>query len=585
MDFGRLQDSKVVIAVLLAVGLAVTCPGVEFEAAPATPNSSPRTAQESSASANPAELFTQAAELINKDRPGAAIPLLRKALQLAPREGRIHHYLGYALMKVGQQAEARKEFEEALKLEPDNPYTQYFLAQMLYSENQVDQAIRLYEKILASGEPLYDTYQRLGQAYARKGELAKAQEMTQQAIRQTPWDGALRYQLARIYQRMGRAKEAQQEFETGERLKRMDQSSIQTLLQLSEAIRLNQRDEAMKLRASVLNQSRSDPDILTWLGALLGRGGFYSEALEPLNKAVALTPDSFEPCYNLGLTLARLGQEQKAEPYLKKALELRPESAEANILLGVILSNQGRNREAIERLRKARQSRPDNVNLLALLGQQYLQGWYVQDAIQTFQEALRLKPDDLKVRYLLIEAYQNASAFEKALQEAQETVKFSPRDPRAHYEVGHQMANLGRYQDARPYFEEAISLDPNFVAAYSWLGDVEFRKGDYESALRNFEKAKSLDPSSVDAARGIGRSLIRLKQYPRALAELEKSIATHPEDAELYLQLSQVQARLGKSKESAEANATFQRLHAAEVQNRDAQRPRSFAPEAQAQVR
>jgi tetratricopeptide (TPR) repeat protein len=585
MDFGRLQDSKVVIAVLLAVGLAVTCPGVEFEAAPATPNSSPRTAQESSVSANPAELFTQAAELINKDRPGAAIPLLRKALQLAPREGRIHHYLGYALMKVGQQAEARKEFEEALKLEPDNPYTQYFLAQMLYSENRVDQAIRLYEKILASGEPLYDTYQRLGQAYARKGELAKAQEMTQQAIRQTPWDGALRYQLARIYQRMGRAKEAQQEFETGERLKRMDQSSIQTLLQLSEAIRLNQRDEAMKLRASVLNQSRSDPDILTWLGALLGRGGFYSEALEPLNKAVALTPDSFEPCYNLGLTLARLGQEQKAEPYLKKALELRPESAEANILLGVILSNQGRNREAIERLRKARQSRPDNVNLLALLGQQYLQGWYVQDAIQTFQEALRLKPDDLKVRYLLIEAYQNASAFEKALQEAQETVKFSPRDPRAHYEVGHQMANLGRYQDARPYFEEAISLDPNFVAAYSWLGDVEFRKGDYESALRNFEKAKSLDPSSVDAARGIGRSLIRLKQYPRALAELEKSIATHPEDAELYLQLSQVQARLGKSKESAEANATFQRLHAAEVQNRDAQRPRSFAPEAQAQVR
>jgi tetratricopeptide (TPR) repeat protein len=585
MDFGRLQDSKVVIALLLAVGLAVTRLCVEIEAAPAGPNGSPRTGQESSASANPAELFTQAAELINKDRPGAAIPLLRKALQWAPREGRIHHYLGYALMKVGQQAEAKKEFEEALKLEPDNPYTQYFLAQMLYSENQVDQAIRLYEKIRASGEPLYDTYQRLGQAYARKGELAKAQEMTQQAIRQTPWDGALRYQLARIYQRMGRTKEAQQEFETGERLKRMDQSSIQTLLQLSEAIRLNQRDEAMKLRASVLNQSRSDPDILTWLGALLGRGGFYSEALEPLNKAVGLTPDSFEPCYNLGLTLARLGQEQKAEVYLKKALELRPESAEANILLGIILSNQGRNREAIERLRKARPSRPDNVNLLALLGQQYLQGWYVQDAIQTFQEALRLKPDDLKVRYLLIEAYQNASAFEKALQEAQETVRFSPRDPRAHYEVGHQMANLGRYQDARPYFEEAIRLDPNFVAAYSWLGDVEFRKGDYESALRNFEKVRSLDPSSVDAARGIGRCLIRLKQYPQALAELEKSIATHPEDAELYLQLSQVQARLGKSKESAEANATFQRLHAAEVQNRDAQRPRSFAPEAQAQVR
>ena len=54
----------------------------------------------------------------------------------------------------------------------------------------MDQAIKFFESVLATGEPVFDTYQRLGQAYLRKGEHAKAQDMLQQAPEQTPWDGA-----------------------------------------------------------------------------------------------------------------------------------------------------------------------------------------------------------------------------------------------------------------------------------------------------------------------------------------------------------------------------------------------------------
>lgn len=525
-----------------------------------------------------AELFKQSKDLIEKDRASDAIPLLRKALELAPREGRIHHYLGYALMNTNQYQTAQQEFETALKLEPGNVYSEYFLALTLDAQGRREQAMELYEKIVASGTVIYDTYQRLGQAYARKKEFDKAVAMTQQALRQTPWDGALHYQIGSIYRQMGREDAARQELETATRLKRTDQSSIQKMLELTEAVRRKDTERALALRSELMDQSSHEPELMTSLGTFLGQGGLYREALEPLQKAMTARPCSYETCYNFGLTLAKLGREQEAAAPLKQALTLRPDSYEANLVLAVVYVNQGRNREAIERLRAVHAAKPDNPNILLLLGQQYLQGWYVQQAIDTFRGALKLQPDESRASYLLIEAYQNNEAYDKALEVARETLRLHPQEARAHFEVGHQLANLGHYQEGRPYFEESIRLDPSFVQAYTWLGNVELRKGEYEAALQSYQEARSLDSRDPEAARGIGRSLLRLKRYAEALTELQRCIVGHPEDAELHLQLSQVYVRLGKPEEAERARAVFETLHARELEKKGSQKPRTISP-------
>jgi tetratricopeptide (TPR) repeat protein len=529
------------------------------------------------------QLFQEAAAHIEKENYSAAIPLLKKALVLAPREGRIHHYLAYAYWRTDQFDAAKKEFQRALELEPNNAYTQYFLARILYNEGENDQAVRLYEAIVASGTPIYDTYPRLGQAYFRQGNLAKALEMTQLALEQTPWDGALHFQLAKIYRQMGRNEDAAREYETSNRLKRTDQASIQRLLQLSEAARTNQRETVLQLREEILSEPSKDPEILTWLGSLLGQAGYYQEARQPLELALERDPSSYEANFNLGLTLARLERYAEAEASLKKAVNLRPDSFGANSVLGVLYVNQGRNREAIERLRAAQQTRPDNVRVLALLGQQYLQGWYIEEGIKTFEQVVVLSPREAKFRYLLIDAYQKTKDYEKAYQVAQETLKLFPDDPQAHYQVGLQLARLGRYQEGRPYFEAALRLDPSFVAAHNWLGNLQLRNGEYDAALASFQKAKSLEPHNLDCLRGIGQSLLRLKRYPEARAEIEKAIRVHAEDSELYFQLSQVETRLGNREKASEAAGIFERLRAKEIQKEDTEKPRKFEAQTQGQ--
>ncbi|MGH9395721.1 MAG: tetratricopeptide repeat protein [Terriglobia bacterium] len=522
------------------------------------------------------QLFARASARIKAGRYSEAIPLLRRAAALAPNTASIDHYLGYALWKLNRWDEAQAEFASAHRLDPQNPYTCYFLARIAQSLGHPDQSIEFYEEILKLGPAIYDTNQRLGQAYLDKGEIEKAQERIAAALKEQPWNGSLYYQMGRIDQREHRLAQARAEFAAADRLKNVDHASIQRLLQLFQAVQNHDAHQIEDLRTEILSQSSQDPEILDSTGFLLGKGGLYSEALDPLERAAKLAPDSFESNYNLGFTLLKLGRNEEAEAWLTKALAIQPDSPEVNKLLAVLYVDEGRNTEAIERLQALNQSSPGDARILALLGEQYLAGHYVKNAIPCLVQAIKLTPENPSLRYLLIEAYQEEFDFPNALRAAQDAAQLFPHAARAIYEAGQQYANLGDYKSARPYAEKALQMDPSLVQAYNLLGDIESKNGEFQAALGTYEKARDLDPKDVLALRGIADNLIRLRRYPEALTELKQAITAQPEDPDLYLNLMKVYVRLGQRDDAAKAEATFQKLHQREITQRNAQAPRSF---------
>ncbi|MGH9452028.1 MAG: tetratricopeptide repeat protein [Terriglobia bacterium] len=536
------------------------------------------TAESTAVGATATQLFDQASALIKAGRYSDSIPLLQRAEAMAPGTASIHHYLGYALWKLNRWEAAKTEFEKARRLDPQNPYTCYFLARIAQSLGHSDQSIADYEEILKLGPAIYDTHQRLGQAYLDKGEIQKARTQIAAALTAQPWNGSLYYQMGRIDQKERRLAQSRAEFAAAERLKRVDHASIQRLLQLFQAVQKHDTRQVGNLRSEILSQSSQDPEILDSTGYLLGKGGFYSEALDPLERAATLAPDSFESNYNLGFTLLKLGRNREAETWLAKALAIQPDSPEVNKLLAVLYVDEGRNTEAIARLQALTQASPADPHILALLGEQYLAGHYVKSAIPCLLKTIDLSPDDPAARYLLIEAYEEEFDYPNALRAAQGAARRFPQSARAVYEVGQQYANLGDYKSARPYAEKAIQMDASLVQAYNLLGDIESKSGEFQSALETFEKAQRLDPKDVLALRGIADNLIRLRRYADALVELKQAITIRPEDSDLYLNLMKVYARLGQRENAAQAESTFQQLHAREIVRRNAQAPRNFGP-------
>src|SRR4029079_5417297 len=138
--------------------------------------------------------------------------------------------------------------------------------------------------------------------------------------------------------------------------------------------------KALEIRKQLL--ALDDAEFLIALGTLFGQSGIPEQAVEPLEKAVSLSPNSFEAQFNLGYTLLALRKEEVAEKYLQRAAELRPDSFEAHSLLGVIRGNRKENLPAIESWRKAAALRPNNLRVLSLLALQFIEGRYFEEAIR-----------------------------------------------------------------------------------------------------------------------------------------------------------------------------------------------------------
>jgi Tfp pilus assembly protein PilF len=93
---------------------------------------------------NLADLF----RLLGRDADAERV--VRQGLQIAPRNGMLHHALGLALVRLSRTGEALGELERASVLEPGNVRFAYVYAVALHSGGKVDAAIETLEKVLTA---------------------------------------------------------------------------------------------------------------------------------------------------------------------------------------------------------------------------------------------------------------------------------------------------------------------------------------------------------------------------------------------------------------------------------------------------
>jgi Flp pilus assembly protein TadD len=68
--------------------------------------------------------------LIHHGRSEEALPLLKKAVTIAPRDPKIREQLGHLYLQEGKLVEAQQEFEAAVALSPDSSAFHFLLGQV-----------------------------------------------------------------------------------------------------------------------------------------------------------------------------------------------------------------------------------------------------------------------------------------------------------------------------------------------------------------------------------------------------------------------------------------------------------------------
>ena len=78
--------------------------------------------------------------LLNQDRPSEAVPILQRAVAIAPACAACHEKLGRSFSLLGRSSEAEHELEEAVALEPQNPKMHFELSRVYRKDGNMQKA-------------------------------------------------------------------------------------------------------------------------------------------------------------------------------------------------------------------------------------------------------------------------------------------------------------------------------------------------------------------------------------------------------------------------------------------------------------
>ncbi|HLI35391.1 MAG TPA: tetratricopeptide repeat protein [Terriglobia bacterium] len=161
--------------------------------------------------------------LMNQNDYPGAIEQYRKALQADPRLPGIHFELGQAILASSTDEKAReqaqKEFEAALAANPADADSEYELGEIAWLRSDLHSALEDYSRALAIRPDFAEAQIGLGKVLTAMGQPQKALEHLLDAARLDPQNEMAHYHLAMTYRKLGRAAEAEREWNTFQRLR------------------------------------------------------------------------------------------------------------------------------------------------------------------------------------------------------------------------------------------------------------------------------------------------------------------------------------------------------------------------------
>jgi tetratricopeptide (TPR) repeat protein len=347
------------LAVALSIALAYSAGST------ATGQRSAGPGAQSAAGTNPARAHIgKGLEDLKDQRYREAAVEFEAALRLDPGLVDARYQLAVCYFAIGRRAEARAELDRVRTETPDDRAVLYYLGRLDLVEGNLDSAIRRLGG-LVSHPPFPDTLYYLGSAYVKKGDVSAAEKWLQKASEADPRAFRVPDHLARVYQKMGRGRDAERVYARSAELRQHYDEGAKQATDCSRALETRSLEDARNVCRRLFVED--DPDKLTTLGMLYGRHGDFAEALGPLERAARIDPEAFEIEHNLGLSYFRLRNYQRARDPLAKAVDLCPDFFGSNALLGATLYALKEDEAAYPVLDRAHQLNPEDADTVELL--------------------------------------------------------------------------------------------------------------------------------------------------------------------------------------------------------------------------
>jgi tetratricopeptide (TPR) repeat protein len=433
----------------------------------------------------------------------------QEGLKLDPRNASCLFNMGYIEKRQGNQAAAERLFQQALKSNPNFSEAMLELANLRIADKQFDQAAILLRRYVKVSSDLASGYYKLAmvERSLHQTEAAQRDLALFQATSKDPSSGTHPYQHLFEYldNRSNLAPQARTQLDESELVEQVKKhpDRPQDLYLLAETyLKLGKREDARSTIAQLDQVSAGDYRIQTGVGVLLARYHLYDDAILHFQTALQASAESDDVKFDLADAYFRKGLYDQA---LEAALKVSPagqQDASFLALLGDIHAHLGNTAKAEEIFRDTINRNPDNDQSYLSLTLVQLRSKDIGGAEQTLQKGLARIPSSGKIQWGL----------------------------------GIVSALEGNTAQAAECLERAVELLPEWPGSYSTLGVFYFQTGQIAKAREVLDRFKGSNAGGLDVNR-IEEALSRAPAKPSSAQE-PMSMAARQQLLQLALSLA-----------------------------------------------
>lgn len=483
------------------------------------------------------EALTNLAYLYTEQGNYARAVQTLEAVPEAERTGKIFAALGFSYEQQKDYAKAVAAYRKAVEQDSDNLDWQRGLAQNLFNDGQLKEALEQY-KALAEADPQdATTLVRIAEIQRRDGQFDEALDSLKKADALVANSLEVHYNMALVYQAQGKFDEA-----------------VRVYTQLL--------DRTAREDGNYSEGERSNRAVfLERLGDLYRDAHQTEKAIETFTQMLALGGEQASRGYQQIVETRRAARQwAEALRMAEQAAAKFPQDRDLQIQFGAQLADSGKPDEGIARVRALLKGTSEDRDVHLALAQIYsrLRRWKeAEDAIAQADKLSTTPREKYYAWFLYGSVYERQKKFEQAEEMFKKILAFDPHNAMVLNYLGYMLADRGvRLEEALGYIKQAVQRDPQSGAYLDSLGWVYFKMGQDVLAEEYLQKAIARLPNDstihdhlADLYLKTGRLKEAAAHWERALEEWTRGLPSDADPAEVarvQKKLEQARVRLAK---------------------------------------
>jgi tetratricopeptide (TPR) repeat protein len=421
----------------------------------------------------------------------------------------------------GQVAEAKPLVTAILETDTENAVGLYLKGRLALAEQDVIQAVRLFEKATERDATLPGPHFYLGFLRAKEGRMDVAKEEWLQAVRYDPQHPQAHLALALLHLANGAPLEAEREARA---VLRREVASLPAAIVLGDALVLRKNwPKAEEVYSAIIRRFPDQPVGYVKLATLRKLQGQPTASAQLFSQALAHAPK------DLGILQEYLG--------------------------ALFASAQPHKAESLLREYFAKSSR--DPNLWRIAGRLYASQQKMSQAEKAFLKAVELAPDLALVHYELGQWYVLRDQLPAAESAFQTALTKEETNPDIHTAMGLVLAARGQVTESNNHYRRALQLNAKDLVAANNLATSLTDQQELSDALGFARQALNLAPSSPMIKDTVGWVYYKQGQFDKAYPFLAEASLALPQDARVRYHYAIALSRSGKKE------AAFSELKAA----------------------